>query len=227
MMYRIYAIAAAVMWGGAAAHAQDTTMSPSVRPEIAFAIGAAFPQGNFNRDVDAGLDGYIRFSFPVKPSAGFSLVAMGGGTDFKAQKKGSIIDTTLGTFTEASQNLDYRAAQAYFGFQWTGAWETGRLRPRVALSAGPNWIETKSEVTVDGALVDSLTQTSEQTRVGLRIQLGSDWVLRNNIGLTFEFKLDHVFNVVQYEVSDGTGPVSTEQKSVAYISILAGLVFPL
>ncbi len=226
-MYRIYAIAAAaVMGGGVAAHAQDTTITSGVRPEIAFAIGAAFPQGNFNRDVDAGLDGYIRLSYPVKPSNGLSLVAMGGGTDFKAQNKGSIIDTS-GTVTSASQDLDYRAAQAYLGFQWTGAWESMRLRPRVAVSGGANFIETKSEVTVDGLRIDSLTQTTEETRFGLRFQLGSDWVLRNNIGLTIEFKLDHVFNVVQYEVSDGTEPVSTEQKSVAYVSILAGLVFPL
>ena len=77
------------------------------------------------------------------------------------------------------------------------------------------------------ALIDSMTQTSEQTRFGLRAQLGSELVLRNNIGLTLEFKLDHVFNVLQYSASDGSSEAATEEKSVASISFLAGLVFPL
>lgn len=201
-------------------------VSGKLKPEFAFAIGAAFPQGDFTRNVNTGLDGYVRFSYPIISKNGLSIMAVGGGNDFSSEDQGAIIDTT-GTLTSASQSLDYRAFSAHLGLQWTGSWQTFSLRPRVGVSAGAHWVETQSQVRVSGALVDSLTQTTNQTCPGLRLQLGSDWVLRNNVALTFEFKLDHVFKVAQYQVSDGVDPAEVIEKSVSYISFVAGLVFPL
>ena len=201
-------------------------VSEKLKPEIAFAIGAAFPQGNFTRNVNAGFDGYVRISYPLKSKNGLSLMWFGGATDFKAENQGGILDTA-GALTPASQELDYRSAQAYVGLQWTGSWQALQLRPRVGIAGGAHWVETQSHVRVGGVLVDSLAQANSQTRPGLQFQLASDWVLRNNIALTFEFKINHVWKVAQFDVSDGNNTVSTIEKSVSYLSVLGGLVFPI
>jgi hypothetical protein len=211
----------------AAQEIRDTILEvDKLRPEFSVAMGAAFPQGDFTRDVNTGLDGYVRFSFPIKSENGLSLLATGGGTDFTSENQGAILDTT-GALTSASQSLDYRSAFVHLGLQWTGSWQQMSLRPRIGVSAGAHWVETHSTVTVAGAKIDSLDQTTSVTRPGIRLQLGSDWVLRNNLALTFEFKLDHVFKVAQYEVSDGVDPAGVVEKSVSYVSFLAGIVFPL
>ena len=203
-------------------------VSEKLRPELAVAVGAAFPQGDFTRDVNTGLDTYLRFSYPIRSQNGLSLAVTGGGSDFSSEDHGAILDTSGGgTTTSATQKLDYRSIYAHLGVQWTGSWQTYSLRPRIGVSAGPHWVETKSTVNVAGAVIDSLSQTEQQTRPGLRLQLASDWVLRNNVALTFEFKLDHVFKVAQYEVSDGVNPSTVIEKSVSYISFLGGIVFPL
>jgi hypothetical protein len=219
-----------VLFALPAARAQEIRdsleVSGKLRPEFGIAIGAAFPQGDFTRNVNTGLDGYARFSYPIVSKNGLSIMAVGGASDFSSEDQGAIVDST-GNYTSATQSLDYRSASAHLGLQWTGSWQSFALRPRVGVSAGANWVETQSTVRVSGALVDSLTQTTNQTRPGLRLQLGSDWVLRNNVALTFEFKLDHVFKVAQYQVSDGVDPAGVIEKSVSYISFVAGLVFPL
>jgi hypothetical protein len=201
-------------------------VSEKLKPEIGFAIGAAFPQGDFTRNVNTGLDGYLRISYPLKSDKGLSLMATGGGADFKSENQGGILDT-LGNLTSASQEMDFRSAYAHVGLQWTGSWQEFALRPRLGISAGAHWTETKSSVTVAGVLVDSLTQTTQATRPGIRFQLASDWVLRNNVGLTLEFKLDHVWNVAQFEVSNGSEEADVVEKSVSYISFLVGLAIPL
>jgi hypothetical protein len=201
-------------------------VSEKLRPEIGFAIGAAFPQGDFTRNVNTGLDGYVRISYPLNSKKGLSLLATGGGADFKSENQGGILDTA-GNLTSASQEMDFRSAYAHIGLQWTGSWQVFALRPRLGVSAGAHWTETKSSVIVGGGLVDSLTQTTQATRPGIRFQLASDWVLRNNVGLTLEFKLDHVWNVAQFEVSNGSEEADMIEKSVAYISFLIGLVIPL
>jgi hypothetical protein len=219
-------LAIALLGGAAGARAQGDTTVSRPGPEIGFAIGGAFPQGNFTRNVSTGLDLYLRFSVPIKPSSGLSLYATGSGVDFKAENQGAILDST-GAVTSASQDLDFRSAAVHVGFQWAGAWEKGQIRPRIGVALGPHFVETKSQVRVDGLLVDSLSQANEQTRWGLRFQVGSEWVLRNNVGLTLEFKLDNIWNVAQYEVSDGTSPAEIQEKSVAYVSFLLGLMLPL
>ena len=201
-------------------------VSEKIRPEIGFAIGAAFPQGDFTRNVNTGLDGYVRISYPLNSKKGLSLLATGGGADFKSENQGAILDTA-GNITSASQELDFRSAYAHIGLQWTGSWEVLALRPRLGISGGAHWTETKSSVTVGGGLVDSLTQTTQATRPGIRFQLASDWVLRNNVGLTLEFKLDHVWNVAQFDVSNGAEEADIVEKSVSYISFLVGLAIPL
>ena len=201
-------------------------VSEKLKPEVGFAIGAAFPQGDFTRNVNTGLDGYVRISYPLKSEKGLSLLVTGGGADFKSENQGAILDTAM-NLTSASQELDFRSAYAHIGLQWTGSWQMFALRPRLGLSAGAHWVETKSSVMVSGVLIDSLTQTTQATRPGIRFQLASDWVLRNNIGLTLEFKLDNVWNVAQFEVSNGSEEADIIEKSVSYISFLVGLVIPL
>lgn len=227
---RVWVVVASL--GGFVCRAQAQEVRDSIEesgklgPEFAFAIGAAFPQGDFTRDVNTGFDGYLRFSYPVHSENGLSILALGGGSDFSSENQGAILDST-GTLTAASQALDYRSAFAHLGLQWTGSWQTLVLRPRIGVSAGAHWVETRSTVKVSGALVDSLEQTTKQTRPGLSLELGSDWVLRNNVALTFEFKLDHVFKVAQYQVSDGVNPTGKIEKSASYVSFLIGLVFPM
>ncbi len=201
-------------------------VSEKLKPEFAFAVGAAFPQGDFTREVNTGLEAYVRFSYPIVTKNGLSIAASGGASDFSSENQGAILDTS-GAVTTASQDLDYRSAFAHLGLQWTGSWQTFSLRPRLGVSAGAHWVETKSTVMVTGVVVDSLSQTTQQTRPGLRLLLASDWVLRNNIGLSFEFHIDNVFKVAQYEVSDGVNPSTAVEKSVAYVSFLVGIVFPL
>lgn len=212
------------------AHAQEIhdslRVSEKLKPELALALGAAFPQGDFTREVNTGLEGYLRFSFPIVSKNGLSIALAGGGGDFSSENQGAIVDT-LGNVTTASQDLDYRQAFAHLGLQWTGSWQTFSLRPRVGVSAGAHWVETKSTVMLTGVVVDSLSQTTQQTRPGLRLLLASDWVLRNNVGLSFEFHIDNVFKVAQYEVSDGVNPSGVIEKSVSYVSFLIGIVFPL
>lgn len=202
------------------------SVSERLKPELAFAVGAAFPQGDFTREVNTGLEGYIRFSFPIVTKNGLSISASGGGSDFSSENQGAIVDTS-GATTTASQDLDYRSAFAHLGLQWTGSWQTFSLRPRLGVSAGAHWVETQSTVKVTGVVVDSLSQTTTQTRPGVRLLLASDWVLRNNIGLSFEFHIDNVFKVAQYTVSDGVNPSEVIEKSVSYVSFLIGIVFPL
>lgn len=201
-------------------------VSERLKPELALAIGAAFPQGDFTREVNTGLEGYMRLSYPIVTKNGLSISAAGGAGDFSSENQGAILDTA-GAVTTASQDLDYRQAFAHLGFQWTGSWQTFSLRPRVGVSAGAHWVETRSTVKVTGVVVDSLSQTTTQTRPGLRLLLASDWVLRNNVGLSFEFHIDNVFKVAQYAVSDGANPSETMEKSVSYVSFLIGIVFPL
>jgi hypothetical protein len=201
-------------------------VSEKLRPELALSVGAAFPQGDFTRDVNTGLDVYARFSYPIVSKNGLSLLLAGGGTDFSSENQGAIVDT-LGNITSASQELDSRSAFAHLGVQWSGSWQTSSLRPRLGLSAGAHWVETQSTVKVTGVPIDSLAQTTNQTCPGLRLFVGSDWVLRNNIALSFEFQIDNVYKVAQYEVSDGVNPSGVVEKSVSYVSFLAGLVFPL
>jgi hypothetical protein len=196
-------------------------------PEIGVAIGAAFPQGNFTRNVNTGLTGYLRFSFPIKPSSGLSLMALGSGVDFKTEEAGVVVDTSGGGRSSISQETDFRSAGAMFGLQWSGSWEKSVFRPRLGISGGALFIESASQVRVDGALVDSLRQTEEQTRFGLLAQLASDWVLQNNIALTFEFQLNQMFNVAQFTVVEETGAVTSESRNVAYVSFLIGLAIPL
>lgn len=217
---------------GAASAAQAQEVHDSVRvseklkPELALAAGAAFPQGDFTREVNTGLEAYMRFSFPIVSKNGLSIAASWGGSDFSSENQGTIVDTA-GNFTSASQELDYRSAYAHLGLQWTGSWQMMSLRPRLGVSAGAHWVETNSTVKVSGAIIDSLAQTTHQTRPGLRLLVASDWVLRNNIGLSFEFHIDNVFKVAQYQVSDGVNPTGTIEKSVSYVSFLMGIVFPL
>jgi hypothetical protein len=201
-------------------------VSEKLRPEFALAVGAAFPQGDFTREVNTGLVGYARLSYPIVTRNGLSILAAGGASDFSSENQGAIVDTA-GNVTSASQDLDYRSAFAHLGLQWTGSWQTFSLRPRLGASVGAHWVETRSTVRVSGAEVDSLQQTTHQTCPGLRFILASDWVLRNNVGLTFEFQIDNVFNVTQYEVSDGSHPADVVEKNVSYVSFLAGLTFPL
>jgi hypothetical protein len=80
---------------------------------------------------------------------------------------------------------------------------------------------------VDGALIDSLRQTQEQTRPGLLVQLASDWVMQNKVALAFEFQLNHMFNVAQFTVVEETGAVKSENAGVTYVSFLIGLSVPL
>ena len=202
------------------------SVSERLKPELAFAVGAAFPQGDFTREVNTGLEGYIRFSFPIVTKNGLSVALSGGGSDFSSENQGAILDTS-GAVTTASQDLDYRSAFAHLGLQWTGSWQMMSLRPRLGVSAGAHWVETQSTVKVTGVVIDSLSQTTNQTRPGLRLLLASDWVLRNNVGLSFEFHIDNVFKVAQYEVSDGVNPSGVIEKSVSYVSFLVGIVFPL
>lgn len=201
-------------------------VNPKLRPEFGLTVGAAFPQGDFTRDVNTGLEVYGRFSYPIRTENGLSILLSGGASDFSSENQGAIIDTT-GNLTSASQELDYRSVFTHLGLQWTGSWETFSLRPRLGISAGAHWVETQSTVKVTGVPIDSLAQTTHQTTPGIRLFLASDWVLRNNVALTFEFHIDNVFKVAQYQVSDGVNPSGVVEKSVSYVSFLGGLVFPL
>lgn len=229
---RLLTIVAAIflfnLTGGAQAQEirDSLEVSEKLKPELALAFGAAFPQGDFTREVNTGLEGYLRFSFPIVSKNGLSIAVSGGASDFSSENQGTIVDTA-GNTTSASQDLDYRSAFAHLGLQWTGSWQTFSLRPRLGITAGAHWVETMSTVKVTGAIVDSLSQTTQQTRPGLRLLLGSDWVLRNDVALAFEFHIDNVFKVAQYEVSDGVNPSGVVEKSVSYVSFLIGIVIPL
>lgn len=224
------AFAAIVVLLSTTASAQEIRDSLDVseqpRMELAFALGAAFPQGDFTREVGTGVLGHGRLSIPIVSQNGLSLAASGGASDFTSDDQGVIVDTA-GNVTSAQQELDYRSAFAHVGLQWTGSWQTLSLRPRLGISAGAHWIETRSLVRVSGTEVDSLVQSTHQTRPGLRFLLASDWVLRNDIALSFEFQIDNVFRVGQYEVSDGVNPTSVREQNVSYIAFLVGLVVPL
>ena len=224
-------ILAAGLWSlpvtGRAQDVRDSLkVSDKLRPELALAVGAAFPQGDFTREVNTGLEVYARISYPIVSKNGLSLLVAGGGTDFSSENQGAIVDTA-GNVTSASQDLDSRSAFAHVGLQWSGSWQTSSLRPRLGISGGAHWVETQSTVKVSGYEIDSLAQTTNQTCPGLRLFVGSDWVLHNNIALSFEFQIDNVYKVAQYQVSDGVNPSDVVEKSVSYVSFLAGLVFPL
>ena len=154
-------------------------------------------------------------------------MALGSGVDFKSEQFGQAIDTTGGGSASLSQQTDFKSLGAMLGLQWTGSWEKGVFRPRLGLSGGALFIESVSEVRADGVLVDSLGQSSEQTCFGLLVQIGSDWVMQNNVALAFEFQLNHMFNVAQFVAVDETGAVATENKGVTYVSFLIGLAVPL
>jgi hypothetical protein len=203
------------------AFAQET----QPRGELTIALGPAFPQGDFTRNVSTGLDGQIRVGLHLRSVKGLTLIVGAIGADFAADDARVIVDTTGGTAV-ASQTTDFRVAGGHLGVQWAGPWTPGSIRPRFVLAPGLYLIESEATVRLVSESTDRISSSESESKFGIHAELGGDWMYRRSIGLNITLSSDQVFDVLQFEKATSSGEVKTTSKSVTYITLMFGATIP-
>lgn len=193
--------------------------------ELGLAVGGIFPQGDFARYTDPGLNFMIRLNVhipKVKAVSGWFDI---GGSAFARDEDPVFLlvdDIALPAKKEESESGFY----LHLGVQLGSASRRGFFRPRAALAPGLYIFNTRTTLRPLDYEEDLFANNNTQVRLGWRGAIGADFFFSTKWGISVSFLYDHVLNLHRVSDVDELGNTFTVSRSARFHSFMIGAVIP-
>lgn len=195
--------------------------------EVSFSIGGVYPQGNFVKYADPGINLNAKGVFHIPSLESFSGWIDINFSEFSREETDIVIQVGNRVALPGTQTNSESAFSIHTGLQLGSSSKRGFFRPRAAIGPGFYIFSVTSSAKLDGDEDDLYSKSESQVRLGWRGAVGVDLFFVTKWGISFDFLFDQVVNLNHtLEYDQQSGALAKTGKAAQFHSFMIGVVIP-